>query len=74
MATSGKKTNNIIKQYGLTVGDKLFTVFVYLESRSDCRASIGQKGIHIRLSKYMSEHDRFDQEMELLDWAKKYIA
>ena len=64
----------IQKQYALVVGEKSFAVFVYLENRYDCRASIGQKGIHIRLSKYMSEHERFDQEMELLDWAKKYIA
>ena len=74
MASSGKKTDNISKQYGITVGEKQFNVFVYLEQRSDCRASIGQKGIHIRLSKYMAEHERFDQEMQLLDWAKKYIA
>lgn len=75
MATTKKTTKNtIIKQYSLPVGDKNFAVFVYLENRYDCRASIGTKGIHIRLSKRMSEHDRFDQEMELLDWAKKYIA
>jgi len=72
MATVSKK--NIQKQYVLPVGGKSFTVFVYLENRYDCRASIGTKGIHIRLSKYMTEHERFDQEMQLLDWAKKYIA
>lgn len=71
---AGKKSSNITKQYALIVGEKSFTVFVYLEGRYDCRASIGQKGIHIRLSKFMSEHERFDQEMQLLDWAKKYIA
>ncbi len=68
------KKNSIHKQYALPVGDKSFTVFVYLEDRYDCRASIGQKGIHIRLSRYMNEHERFDQESQLLDWAKKYIA
>lgn len=68
------KQNNIQKQYALIVGEKSFTVFVYLENRMDCRASIGQKGIHIRLSRYMPEHERFDQEMQLLDWAKQYIA
>lgn len=69
-----KSKSAIQKQYALIVGEKSFAVFVYLENRYDCRASIGQKGIHIRLSKYMSEHERFDQEMELLDWAKKNIA
>jgi len=69
-----KQTSNIGKQYAVTVGETPYTVFVYLENRSDCRASIGQKGIHIRLSKYMTEHERFDQEMQLLEWAKKYIA
>ena len=72
--TSKNKKNTLVKQYVLTVGEKNFIVFVYLENRYDCRASIGTKGIHIRLSKYMGERERFDQEMSLLDWAKKYIA
>lgn len=73
MATSAKQ-NTLLKQYAVAVGDKSFNVFVYLETRRDCRASIGAKGIHIRLTKYLGEHERFDQEMKLLDWAKKYIA
>jgi predicted metal-dependent hydrolase len=73
-ATQKTKKNTLIKQYVLSVGEKNFTVFVYLENRNDCRASIGAKGIHIRLTKYFNERDRFDQEMQLLDWAKKYIA
>jgi len=74
MATTVKKKQNTLnKQYVLAVGEKSFAVFVYLESRYDCRASIGAKGIHIRLSKLMSENERFDQEMQLLEWAKKYI-
>ncbi len=68
------KKSVIIKQETVLVGEKQFPVFVYLENRYNCRVSIGQKGVHIRLSKHMNESDRLHQEMELLDWAKKYIA
>lgn len=68
------KKSILVRQDVIQMGDKKFQVFIYHESRNDCRASIGNKGIHIRLSKYLNEHDRLKQENELLDWAKKYIA
>jgi len=69
----GKKSE-ILKEEILLVGEKKFTVFVYLENRYDCRASIGQKGIHIRLSVHMTAQERLQQEIELKEWARGYIA
>ncbi len=68
------KKSILFKQEIILVGEKEFRVFVYHEMRNDCRASIGNKGIHIRLSKYLNETEKLHQEMQLLDWAKKYIA
>ena len=68
------KKSILFKQEIILVGEKEFRVFVYHEMRNDCRASIGNKGIHIRLSKYLNDTEKLDQEMQLLDWAKKYIA
>lgn len=63
-----------IREENLVVGERTFKVFIYIENRYDCRASIGHKGIHIRLSKHLTEAERTQQEQELTVWAVKYIA
>lgn len=69
-----EKKSALIKEEIILVGERKFNVFIYLENRYDCRVSIGQKGIHLRLSKYMTAAERLQQEIELMDWAKAYIA
>lgn len=69
-----EKKSVLIKEEIIEVGERKFNVFIYLENRYDCRASIGQKGIYVRLSKYMTDAERLQQEIELTDWAKGYIA
>ena len=71
---SPQKKKPEVREETLAVGERTYRVFIYLENRYDCRASIGQKGIHIRLSKHMNATERLHQEMELKDWAKSYIA
>lgn len=57
----------------LEVGGKKIKVFIYLEPRSNCTASIGKKGVHIRLSKYLDKASRQNQYFSLKKWASEYI-
>lgn len=58
----------------ITVVDQKFRVFVYLEKRYDCRASIGVKGIHIRIAAYLNTKQREKEYETLIEWARKYIV
>ncbi len=71
---SPEKKTKEVREETMQVGDRTFKVFIYLENRYDCRASIGQKGVHIRLSRQMRSEERLHQEIQLKDWAKGYIA
>lgn len=74
MATAKRNGRQATRTESMQVGNKTFPVFIYVEPRYDCRASIGQKGIHIRLSKYMNSAEQAEEEQKLKDWARSYIA
>ncbi|MBC8172975.1 MAG: M48 family metallopeptidase [Chitinophagales bacterium] len=57
----------------IEAGGKKFKLFIYLENRNNCAASIGKKGVHIRLSKYLSKQQRQKEYFSLKNWAHKYI-
>lgn len=58
----------------ITVSGQKFRVFVYHEKRWDCRASIGVKGIHIRLAAYLSAKQKEKEYETLIQWARNYIV
>lgn len=64
----------LAREDALMIGERKYRVFVYLESRYDCRVSIGRKGVHLRLSKYLQSTERDRQAEELLQWARNHIA
>ncbi len=48
-------------------------MYIYMETRPDCRISIGHNGIYLRLSKYMTSSERQEQYISLKKWAMEYI-
>ena len=67
-------TNSVLqREEVITVAGQKFRVFVYLEKRYDCRASIGVKGIHIRIAAYLNAERREKEYNTLIQWARDYI-
>ena len=66
-------TSSLIGKETYTVRDRRVKVFTYLEQRNNCRASIGSKGIHIRLSKWMSKAEQQAQYESLKKWALQHL-
>lgn len=57
----------------ISAGGKNFTVFIYLENRKSSCASIGKKGVHIRLAKALAKSSRQKEYFNLKKWASDYI-
>ncbi|MBC8046788.1 MAG: M48 family metallopeptidase [Fimbriimonadaceae bacterium] len=62
-----------VAEDSIEAGGKNFKVFIYIENRSNCTVSIGKKGVHIRLSKYLNKENRQQQFFSLKKWAFDYI-
>ncbi|MFN0276711.1 MAG: hypothetical protein ACKVPJ_13270, partial [Chitinophagales bacterium] len=57
----------------IEAGGKIFKVFIYVEARKNCAASIGKRGVHIRLSKYLDKEQRKKEYAKLKNWAHEFI-
>lgn len=57
----------------LNIGDKCFAINIFIESRYGSRVSITNKGINIRISKYLSNIDKAKQIDEYINWARDKI-
>jgi predicted metal-dependent hydrolase len=60
------------KKY-LEINDKRYAINIFIESRYGSRVSITNRGINIRVSKYLSTHDRLKQIDAFVEWAKEKI-
>jgi hypothetical protein len=69
-----QKRKQAAAEYRLEVCGKTFRVFIYVENRPNCRASIGRRGIHIRLSKFLTNEQKLQEYLRLKNWAKEYIT
>lgn len=49
-------------------------VFTYIENRDNCRASIGAKGIYIRLARYLSKDAQRAEYLKLKEWAVTHLS
>lgn len=64
---------NIEERKILVIGEKRYAVNIFVEARYGSRVSITNKGINIRVSKYLSMIDKVKQIDEYILWAKEKI-
>ena len=57
----------------LVIEDREFQINVYNESRNNSRASIGKKGINIRVPRFLNREERFGEILKLKKWAIETI-
>lgn len=62
-----------IAEDSIDADGRVFKVFIYVESRRNCSASIGKKGVHIRLSKYLTKAQKQEEYLKLKEWAQQTI-
>ncbi len=65
--------STLIGKETYTIGGRRIKVYTYLEKRANCRAAIGRKGVHIRLSEYMTKAEQKDQYESLKKWALQHL-
>jgi predicted metal-dependent hydrolase len=59
----------LIGRETVNIDGKPVKIFTYIEKRNGCRASIGSKGVHIRLAKWMGKAEQKQQYEQLKQWA-----
>jgi len=71
---SKKKYSERIGLETLLVNGVKYRLFTYLESRNNCRVSIGARGINIRLAVWLSKKEQKQQYLQLKAWAIEHIS
>ncbi len=73
LRTSYTRSSTLIGRETVVIHGRPYKVFTYLENRDHCRASIGAKGIYIRLVRYMSKDEQKSEYLKLKEWAVTHL-
>ena len=53
----------------IIINDKVYYIKIYLENRNNSRASIGKKGVNIRIPRFLNREEQFREILKFKGWA-----
>jgi len=53
----------------IIIDDKIYYIKIYLENRNNSRASIGKKGVNIRIPRFLNREEQFREILKFKGWA-----